>query len=475
MKHKLILFYSFFSLMLAGQTIAEGEAFFNEGKYGNAREVYKALLIKNPSNLLNNYKYARCCYELNLQEEAIRHFEASNKELPLRNYFLGNLYFDSYRFEASIEAYNTYLKLQKADTERVKIEEIKKKIQQARTAAELLKRVEDIAIIDSMVVDKKDFLNFYELSSELGTIKQDHIFMKDKWVDKVRYTTQRQNMIYFSEYNDNQMDIYSSHKLLNDWSKPTSISKEINTQANENYPFLMPDGITILFASDGNNSIGGYDIFVSQYTLTTNSYFPPENIGMPFNSPYNDYMLVIDELNGIGWFATDRYQPENKVVIYKFAPNEQKIIIRSSDESYIREVAQLKKYRRFEDSPKSPKQQQISSNNDNTEQNVIIKPNERQIEFVVNDTIVYHYVSQFKGKKSLQLYMELRALTNGVDIMTSELDAYRNQYIVSQTNKERGQLAPEILRLEKSIKEQIGYIAEKTSQIREEELKMIRK
>ena len=35
---------------------------------------------------------------------------------------------------------------------------------------------------------------------------------------------------------------------------------------------------------------------------------------MPFNSPYNDYMYVIDEYNNLGWFASDRFQPEGKVL-----------------------------------------------------------------------------------------------------------------------------------------------------------------
>ena len=50
----------------------------------------------------------------------------------------------------------------------------------------------------------------------------------------------------------------------------------------------------------------------------------PENVGMPFNSPYNDYMYVIDEFNDLGWFASDRYQPEGKVCIYVFIPNSSK-------------------------------------------------------------------------------------------------------------------------------------------------------
>ena len=53
--------------------------------------------------------------------------------------------------------------------------------------------------------------------------------------------------------------------------------------------------------------------------MNTDTYLAPENVGMPFNSPYNDYMYVIDEFNNLGWFASDRYQPEDKsAYMYSF-------------------------------------------------------------------------------------------------------------------------------------------------------------
>lgn len=64
--------------------------------------------------------------------------------------------------------------------------------------------------------------------------------------------------------------------------------------------------------------------FVTRYNTNTDTYLVPENVGMPFNSPYNDYMYVIDEYNNLGWFASDRYQPEDKVCIYVFVPNDSK-------------------------------------------------------------------------------------------------------------------------------------------------------
>lgn len=56
----------------------------------------------------------------------------------------------------------------------------------------------------------------------------------------------------------------------------------------------MADGVTIYYASDGEG-LGGYDIFVTRYNTNTDTYLVPENVGMPFNSPYNDYMYVIDD------------------------------------------------------------------------------------------------------------------------------------------------------------------------------------
>lgn len=111
------------------------------------------------------------------------------------------------------------------------------------------------------------------------------------------------------------MQLYSRIKLINNWSDPEPLNT-LNEQGNVNYPYLMADGVTLYYASDGEGSLGGYDIFVTRYDSESSSYLRPDNIGMPFNSPANDYMYVIDELNNLGWFASDRYQPEDKVCIY---------------------------------------------------------------------------------------------------------------------------------------------------------------
>ena len=82
----------------------------------------------------------------------------------------------------------------------------------------------------------------------------------------------------------------------------------------------MADGVTLYFAAQGVNSMGGYDIFMSTFDLDKGVFYSPENIGLPFNSTANDYLLAIDDINHLGWLVTDRRQPEDKVCIYTFVP-----------------------------------------------------------------------------------------------------------------------------------------------------------
>lgn len=89
-----------------------------------------------------------------------------------------------------------------------------------------------------------------------------------------------------------------------------------------NWPFMLADGTTLYFAAKGEESIGGFDIFMTRYDETTKSFLKPENIGMPFNSAANDYLYIVDEYDGFGWFATDRNQPEGMVCIYSFLLND---------------------------------------------------------------------------------------------------------------------------------------------------------
>jgi hypothetical protein len=83
------------------------------------------------------------------------------------------------------------------------------------------------------------------------------------------------------------LDIYVSVKDRNgDWGPAVNLGPAINTPYNEDTPFITKNDSVLYFCSAGHNSMGGYDIFRSQRTLS--SWKTPENLGFPINTPDDD-------------------------------------------------------------------------------------------------------------------------------------------------------------------------------------------
>ncbi len=87
-------------------------------------------------------------------------------------------------------------------------------------------------------------------------------------------------------------DIYRSIHLPNgEWSKPTNLGPTINTPYDEDAPAILADGSTLYFASNGNKSMGGFDILFS--ILSPDSgWSEPMNVGYPVNSTDDDLFFV---------------------------------------------------------------------------------------------------------------------------------------------------------------------------------------
>lgn len=88
-------------------------------------------------------------------------------------------------------------------------------------------------------------------------------------------------------------DIYKSELTdKGDWGKAVNLGQSINTEFDEDAPFLHPDGITLFFSSTGHKTMGGFDIFYS--TLSNNgTWQSPVNVGFPVNSPDDDIFYVV--------------------------------------------------------------------------------------------------------------------------------------------------------------------------------------
>ena len=91
------------------------------------------------------------------------------------------------------------------------------------------------------------------------------------------------------------LDLYVSHKVNGDWGPAVNLGPEINTQFNEDRPFIIKNGKTLFFSSQGHENIGGYDIFRSD--MQSNGLWSnPKNMGYPFNTTDdNIFFMPIDD------------------------------------------------------------------------------------------------------------------------------------------------------------------------------------
>lgn len=106
-------------------------------------------------------------------------------------------------------------------------------------------------------------------------------------------------LVYASFRSDGKgsSDLWVSKKLPDGtWGKPVNI-EELNTPYGEDFPRITADGNSILFASQGFNSIGGFDIFKADWDSVNQKYKEPVNIGYPINTP-DDNMTICFMENG---------------------------------------------------------------------------------------------------------------------------------------------------------------------------------
>lgn len=102
-------------------------------------------------------------------------------------------------------------------------------------------------------------------------------------------------------------DLYMSRKLPNgEWGVAALLPDVINTRYNESFPHLAADGRTFYFCSEGHSSMGGFDIFVSEYDDLTGLWSVPKNLGYPINTVDDDFNISMSTTGRYGYTAQFR-------------------------------------------------------------------------------------------------------------------------------------------------------------------------
>lgn len=98
-----------------------------------------------------------------------------------------------------------------------------------------------------------------------------------------------------------QSDIYVCTKDGANWSEPENLGANVNSPLRETAISISADGNTLYFSSQGHNSMGGYDVFMTKFE--NGAWTPAVNLGAPINSVRDDLHFYIAP-DGTGYINT---------------------------------------------------------------------------------------------------------------------------------------------------------------------------
>ena len=310
----------------------------------------------------------------------------------------------------------------------------------------MLESTQRVFIIDSMVVEKENFINEIPLPPESGTLTTyDQFFGTQGHNDSYVFVNEFGNKAYYSlNDKDGRSQLFTMDRLGSKWSKAVKL-EGIAGGTSPNYPFMMADGTTFYFAQKGEASVGGYDIFVTRYDSDTGEFLRPNNIGLPFNSKGNDYFYMESELDSLGWFVTDRNQAEGMVCIYTFVPSKNRTNIDLSEMS----ETQVKRYANIHNIRDTwPSEEQRNKALKRVEKMKARTASARSHHgdgnaFVINDQRAYSSASEFRSSEARELYNKLLQMRQQAERNAQQLEAWRENYTEGDSQKDADILSAE--------------------------------
>lgn len=217
---------------------------------------------------------------------------------------------DEYKFEGNVKALVKEMAEAKSKgqlTEAIRVELLRNELGQA-----LMGRVNNIMIIDSALIG-------YNQLSELYKDFTVTIQSNNNCFSSVFENSDRTRRLILTVNEKGFLKMAESVRIGSDaWSRPVILPEFEHESEQVNFPYLSADGRTMYYSVQNEHTLGGYDILVSCFDETTGKFSKGVNLGLPFNSPWNDFLFVWDETLRYGKFATDRNTPKGYVRVYTF-------------------------------------------------------------------------------------------------------------------------------------------------------------
>jgi epidermal growth factor receptor substrate 15 len=309
----------------------KADKLFRRDSFAAALPLYSQLLSIHPKEPVLSYKFGICVLMADRRntEMPVKYLEfASDKQNVDEDvyYYLGYAYQLNYRFTEAINQFKKFNS--KASNSKLKKYDTDSRIEMCNNGKKLLNNISDLYVLEKKVVSKHDFFRSYNFTEFGGNFLAKPEQFKTNLDKKLNdnsfvFYSEKNRVIYFSSYGEGKerkanRDLYRSFQnSYGEWSEPERLSNVINTQYDEDYPFILPDGKTLYFCSKGHNSMGGFDIFKSVFENRTKTWSNPENLDFAINTPFDDILFVSDSLQQYAYFSSTRNTSEGMLCVYK--------------------------------------------------------------------------------------------------------------------------------------------------------------
>lgn len=249
-------------------------------------------------------------------------------------------------------------------------------------------------------------------------------------------------IFYSAQDADGIRNIYRTERKDTIWTYPALINENLTSAADEIYPMLSPDGKSLYFASEGLFGVGGYDLYVSHWDYENKEWGSPQNMGFPYSSPADDFLLVNTPDGEHTIFASNRECSADSVWVYVLEFDSMPVRHAMDDPAQLQELASLV--------PAEAKDRLGDGSTVNTD--------------IPENVDIQRYLDKMT---------EVRSLRDSISLQGTLLDSDRTRFAMSEDDQERMRLTDEILRREAHIPKLQDSLVKATAQLQKIEMEFL--
>lgn len=206
----------------------------------------------------------------------------------------------AYRFQDALELYRLTGETGKAA--------------QAQNGLNLMDLCAKPQVVGRRRFSRKDFFLYYPLPQHAWHPSPNQLDSSDLY--PVYYPKGADAIYYSTRDRAGTRSLFVVEDLDTVWREPRLVDEALLSVGTEVFPMLSPDGQTLYFASDGLFGIGGLDLYMSRWDGESGRWGQPVNMGFPFNSPGDDFLLCDSEDGKYTLFASNRECSADSVYVY---------------------------------------------------------------------------------------------------------------------------------------------------------------